>query len=111
MVKCVPARQSNGLMTVSVTFTPAAPEPYRDRIKAFGQLTVKLAGKAIAVSPLESEQKAGTFTMTCRLAREAFADSELMLSTQLYEQDGLPTVGGGVVYKIKLKGLRPGEEK
>ena len=111
LVKSVPNRETNGLITVAVTFAPDAPELYRDRVKVFGQLTVNLAGKLIAESQLKSAQTAGTFTMTFRLAREAFPESELRLSTQLYEKDGLPTVGGGVIYKINLQGFHPLEEK
>lgn len=102
-----PSRNHEGLISVSVRFTPTAPELYRDRVVAFGELTVKDGDKRIAISKLASTQKAGVFKFTFQLARNAFRDSELTLSSQLYEKDGIATVGGGEVYRLHLKEFQP----
>jgi hypothetical protein len=109
-VETQPSRDHEGLVLVSVLFTPTAPELYRDRVKAFGELVVKNEDKTIAVSNLASTQKAGVFRFTFQLARDAFHHSELTLSSQLYEKDGRATIGGGEVYRLNLKGFQPDEQ-
>ena len=106
-VETQPSRSDKGLISVSVTFTPTAPESYRGRVKAFGKLAVKNGDETIAVSNLESTQKAGVFKFTFQLARDAFRSSELTLSSVLYEEDGLATVGGGERILLHLKGFQP----
>jgi len=101
------SRNDKGLVSVSVTFTPSAPESYRGRVKAFGKLEVKNGDETIAVSNLESTQKAGVFNFRFQLAREAFRGSELTVSSVLYEEDGLAIVGGGEEYRLHLKGFQP----
>ena len=108
-VETQPSRSDKGLISVSVTFAPTAPEPYRGRVKALGKLVVKNGDETIAVSNLEWTQKAGVFKLTFQLARDAFRNSELTLSSVLYEEDGLATVGGGEEYRLHLKGFQPGE--
>lgn len=109
-VETQPSRSDKGLISVSVTFAPTAPEPYRGRVKAFGKLVVKNGDEPIAVSNLESTHNAGVFTFGFQLAREAFRSSELILSSVLYEPDGLATVGGGERYRLHLKGFQPDEQ-
>ncbi len=60
-VETQPSRSDKGLISVSVTFTPTAPDPYRDRVKAFARLVVKHGDETIAVSNLESTREAGAF--------------------------------------------------
>jgi hypothetical protein len=64
-VETQPSRSDKGLISVSVTFTPTAPEPSRGRVKAFGKFVVKNGDETIAVSNLESTQKAGVFRYVC----------------------------------------------
>ena len=109
-VETQPSRSDKGLISVSVTFAPTAPEPYRGRVKAFGKLVVKKGDETIAVSNLESTQKAGLFKFTFQLARDAFRNSELTLSSVLYEDNGLATVGGAEEYRLHLKGFQPSEQ-
>ena len=61
----------------------------------------------MAESYLKSTKQAEVFTFTFHLVREAFHDSRLLLSTQLYEKNGDPTLGGGVVYQIDLRAFPP----
>jgi hypothetical protein len=109
-VNTQPSRSDKGLISVSVTFTPIAWEPQVGRVKAFGELLVKNGDETIAVSGLESTQKAGVFTFTFRLARDAFRNSELTLSSILYEGDGLAIVEGREDYRVHLKGFHVGEQ-
>ncbi len=99
-----------GLISVSVSFRPTAPELYRNRVRALGELMVKSGDRIVVVSNLESTQKAGAFKFMFQLARDAFRDSEFTISSQLYEKDGTATVGGGEVYRLHLKGFQPGEQ-
>jgi hypothetical protein len=108
-VETQPSRSDKGLVSVSVTFTPNVPGSYSGRVKAFGKLVVKHKNETIAVSNLEATQKAGVFTFAFQLARDAFRDSELILSSVLYEENGLATVGGGEKCRLRLKEFQPGD--
>jgi hypothetical protein len=94
-------------MDVTIQFTPEVSANYRERVKAFGQLNVKLGEKTIAIASLKAVQKSDAFVFSFQLAGDAFEASELTLSTQLYERDGHPTLGGGEVYQLRLKGFPP----
>lgn len=95
------------LIFVSVAFKPSVPESYRDRVKAFGEFVVKSGEKTIAISRMESAGKEGVFSFTFELARDAFHNSEFTLTSQLIEKDGMPTIGGGEIYRLHLGGFRP----
>jgi hypothetical protein len=104
------SRSHKGLVAVSVTFTPTVPDSYQGRVKAFGELLLKSGEATLAVSKLESTQKNGVFTFTFELAPEAFRNSELTLTSQLYEKDGMATLGGGMICRLHLEGFQPGNE-
>ena len=104
------SRRGEGLVSVSLIFKPTVPDLYRDRVKAFGVFVVKSGEETIAVSQLESAGKEGVFTFTFELARDAFRNSELTLSSQLFGKDGKPTLGGGEVYRLHLRGFQPGAQ-
>ncbi len=109
-VESHPARDGEGLIDVTIRFVPEAPETYRGRVNAHGQLKVKLGKKTVTVASLKFVQDSEAFVFSFQLAREAFEKSELTLSTQLHEQDGHPTLGGGKFYHLRLNGFHPADK-
>ena len=104
------SRGNAGLVSVTVRCAPTAPESYRGRVKAFVELRVKSGDKTNAVANLESTQRRDVFEFSFRLGRDAFRDSELTITSVLYEKDGTATVGGGEVYRVRLNGFAAGEQ-
>ena len=62
----------------------------------------------VTAAPVAVSEKEGVFTYKFQLARGSFRNSECTLSTQYYEKDGMPTVGGGELFRIHLRKFVPG---
>lgn len=100
-----PDKKDADFVNVSVRFKPREHEPYIGRVKAAFSLKLAHKGETLFSSGLRTQKARDGFT-TChfRIRKSSLRESELTVSSSLFEKDGTPTVGGGVIYAIPLKG-------
>ncbi len=106
-LKIEPPRADREMALVTVVLTPNAPEGYRGRVDTTVRLRTtrddapQFAGKLATIRQGES--------VHCRfqIHPAALRQTKLTVSTSLREKDGHPTVGGGVIYEIDLRGFFP----
>ncbi len=96
------SREPN-LQTLRLSYEPHEPELYQGRQRVFAVLEIRNAEKDLQQRlSLEVNRKGKVHSASLSIAPELFAHAKLTLSTQLYEKDGHPTVGGGIIYEIPL---------
>lgn len=99
-----PGAKDAKFVTVSVRFKPDEPDPYKSRVKADCHLSLIHNGETLFRSGLKTDKKDGFTTCRFRLHKDSMRESVLTVSSSLFEKDGHPTIGGGVIYEIPLKG-------
>jgi hypothetical protein len=100
-----PDKKDADFVTISVRFKPCEYEPYIAQVKATVWLELAHEGETLFRSGLSTKiAKDGFKTARFRIRKSALRESELTVSSHLFEKDGTPTVGGGVIYEIPLKG-------
>ena len=104
-VTAKPDKTDADFVTVSVRFKPREYAPYIGRVKATIWLELNHEGETVLRSGLSTKiAKDGFTTAYFRIRKSALRESELTVSSHLFEKDGTPTIGGGVIYEIPLKG-------
>ena len=102
-IECRPNSRDQTLQTLHIRYDPHEPELYRDRQRVFAILEIRNAKNELQQRlSLEVNRKGSVHSARLSLAPKLFAQAKLTLSTQLYEKDGHPTVGGGIIYEIPL---------
>jgi len=104
-VTATPDKKDADFVNISVRFKPQEYKPYTGRIKATIWLELGHDGETLFRSGLSTRiAKDGYTTARFRIRKSALRESELTVSPHLFERDGTPTIGGGVIYEIPLKG-------
>ncbi|MFT4587188.1 MAG: hypothetical protein ACI9VS_002193 [Candidatus Binatia bacterium] len=104
-VTAKPDKKDTDFVTISVRFKPREYEPYIGRVKATFWLNLSHKGETLFRSGLSTKiAKDGFTTARFRIRKSALRESELTVSSHLFERDGTPTIGGAVIYEIPLKG-------
>ena len=105
-----PDKKDADFVTILVRFKPREYKPYIGRVKTTFRLELAHEGETLFRSGLKTQKaKAGFTTTRFRIRKSSLRESELTVSSHLFERDGTPTVGGGVIYEISLKGwITPG---
>ena len=108
-ITSAPDEKNSSWVIISVRFKPREPDLYKGRVTAgFGLLLLE-GDRTLLKSELKTSVKDGFTRARFRIHRAALAASQLNVSSHLHEKDGLPTVGGGVFYRVRLSGWAEGK--
>jgi hypothetical protein len=110
-LKVTAERSADKLIRYVVRINPetvtSAGQLYSGRVKSSAYLELASANENLASVAVEPQIAKRETEFRFRIAEHLAERSTLIISTNLYEKDGMPTLGGGVVYRIALKGFPP----
>jgi hypothetical protein len=85
-------------------------ELYKGRVRSTLCLNCAIGEQQVASVYVKGTKEAANEHYQFRIASSAVKDSDLLLTTVLYETNGLATVGGGTTRRIRLAGFEPKRE-
>lgn len=106
-IEVKPAARAPGLHTVSVHFTPREFQNFDGTTGAVCILTVNTAETPVARVRVHFTKHRSEWSGSFNLHPSTFATSEVRISSHLIARDGLPIVGGGIIYEVALRGFLP----
>jgi RNA polymerase sigma factor (sigma-70 family) len=109
-LKVTSKRLEHGLIEFSIRIDPDAVEKndlYKGRITATAHLSVSNATKQVAWIQVAAEKEWKETGFRLSIDPDLAKFSTVLVGTHLHEKDGTPTLGGGHMFLIPLKGFVP----
>lgn len=109
-IKISSKRLEHGLIEFVVRIDPDAVEMnelYKGRITATAHLSISSDTKQVAWIPLAAEKGKMETGFRFSVAEDLAKSSNVLVGTHLHEKNGKPTLGGGQMFLIALKGFLP----